>query len=59
MTITKIFTAAVLTLAATTSLAATKCDNKVNVGRFANTNPPAKYLQAANIAKASAKVGVR
>lgn len=59
MKIAKIITTVVLTIAATSSLAATKCNNKNNVGRFANTNPPAKFTQVAQDAKAAVKAGVR
>lgn len=59
MTLTKIFTAAIITVSATVSFGATKCDSKVNVGRFANTNPPAKFTQVAKDVKTTTKAGVR
>lgn len=40
MTLAKIITITVLTVAATTSLGATKCDHKGRADIFANTNPP-------------------
>ncbi len=45
MTLVKIFTAALMTLSATTALAS-KCTHKDMGGRFANTNPP-KSVQVA------------
>lgn len=59
MTITKIFTAAIITIAASTSLAATKCDHKGNSGLFANTNPTVVKTQVAKVGTASSQTGTR
>lgn len=55
MTITKIITAAMITIFATASFAATKCDQKSTIGRFANTNPaPSVKVQTAQTTTQSA-----
>ncbi len=59
MKIAAIMTIAALTIAGTSSFAATKCSNKMNMDRFANTNPPAKFTQVVQDTKSSEKTGVR
>lgn len=57
MNITKIITTAIITFAASASLASTKCTQKFDGGRFANTNPVA--VKAVKTVAASSQVGVR
>lgn len=57
MTIAKIFTAIVITAAATTSFGATKCDHKGSSGLFAHTNPPA--VVKAQVAKVGTTSSIR
>lgn len=59
MTITKILTAAIIAMSASTSLATTKCDHKGTSSLFANTNPPAVVKTVAQTASATTQVGVR
>jgi len=59
MTIAKIFTAALITVTATASFGATKCDHKGSNGLFANTNPPVVKVQTVKTASASTQSGTR
>lgn len=60
MTFAKIFTAAIITVAATTSFGATKCDHKDSRGLFTHTNPPAVVkTQVANTGSTSTHTGTR
>ncbi len=59
MTITKIIIAAIITVGATTSFAATKCTQKITLSSIgANTNPPAsKPVGTFQVADAASKPG--
>ncbi|KYG67690.1 hypothetical protein [Bdellovibrio bacteriovorus] len=59
MTITKIITAAIITLSAASSFAGTKCDHKDLGGRFSHTNPPATQTQVVKTATTSTYTGAR